>query len=632
MSLGNLGNILMLICLLASLIQALYLIYPHTSFGKININYRVLTRIIFITCLASFLLLIYLFLESNFNYQLVVNNSHSEKPLIYKIAGAWGNHEGSLLLWILVLSFFNFVFLETKIKNTEFKKYVISFQSLMIFGFTLFLLLTSNPFLATENITNEGLGLNPILQDLLLAIHPPILYVGYVGYSIVLSFAVGGMITNKIDQEWARWLHPWVIVSWIFLTAGIGLGSFWAYYELGWGGYWFWDPVENASLMPWLAGTALFHCVIILEKKNILQSWVILLSILTFSLSLIGTFLVRSGILNSVHTFASDPSRGLFILVFLAIILIISFTLYAIKAPTLDKKSKINIVSKEAGILANNWLLLSSLFVVFLGTLYPLAVDLFLQKSISVGPNYYVLSLMPILLLLLLIMIVGPVSKWQNDKLTNILFSISKLFILSLAIIFAFSIYFSELKLTQITLLTLCLTLMLVSIKNGIRTNRNYSIISPSLGKSLAHIGFGLLILSVIANTTFATEKIFQAQVDDLLVIDNYKFKFDKVNQTKGKNFNAVTATFSLLDNKTVIETFKPEIRIYSNPPTVTSETSIVRKFLADIYIVMNIPENADFVNVRIHIKPMMSFIWFSIILMVLGGISSIFFRIKLIK
>ena len=289
-------------------------------------------------------------------------------------------------------------------------------------------------------------------------------------------------------------------------------------------------------------------------------------------------------------------------------------------------------MSKEAGILANNWLLLSSLFVVFLGTLYPLAVDLFLQKSISVGPNYYVLSLMPILLLLLLIMIVGPVSKWQNDKLTNILFSISKLFILSLAIIFAFSIYFSELKLTQITLLTLCLTLMLVSIKNGIRTNRNYSIISPSLGKSLAHIGFGLLILSVIANTTFATEKIFQAQVDDLLVIDNYKFKFDKVNQTKGKNFNAITATFSLLDNKTVIETFKPEIRIYSNPPTVTSETSIVRKFLADIYIVMNIPENADFVNVRIHIKPMMSFIWFSIILMVLGGISSIFFRIKLIK
>ena len=372
----------MLICLLASLMQAFYLIYPYTNLGKININYSILTRATFLSCLASFLLLIYLFLESNFNYQLVVNNSHSEKPLIYKIAGAWGNHEGSLLLWILVLSFFNFLFLETKIKNLEFKRYVISFQSLMIFGFTLFLLLTSNPFLATENIVKEGLGLNPILQDLLLAIHPPILYVGYVGYSIVLSFAVGGMITNKIDQEWARWLHPWVIISWIFLTAGIGLGSFWAYYELGWGGYWFWDPVENASLMPWLAGTALFHCVIILEKKNILQSWVILLSILTFSLSLIGTFLVRSGILNSVHTFAADPARGLFILVFLAIILIISFTLYAIKAPNLDKKSKINVVSKEASILANNWLLLSSLFVVFLGTLYPLGVDLFLQKSI----------------------------------------------------------------------------------------------------------------------------------------------------------------------------------------------------------------------------------------------------------
>ena len=627
MNLGNVGNILMLVCLLASLIQSTQLL-PK----KIDIDYKIFSRLPFYSSLLAFILLIYIFVDSNFNYQLVVNNSHSEKPLIYKIAGAWGNHEGSLLLWILVLTIFNFMFSYSKIEHADFKKNVISFQSLMIFGFTLFLLLTSNPFTPTETFVSEGLGLNPVLQDLLLAIHPPILYVGYVGYSLVLSFAIGGMITNKVDKVWAEWLHPWVLTAWIFLTLGIGLGSFWAYYELGWGGYWFWDPVENASLMPWLAGTALFHCVIILKKKNILQSWTILLSILTFSLSLIGTFLVRSGILNSVHTFASDPARGLFILIFLAIILIISFTLYAFKGPLLDNKSEMSLVSKESSILANNWLLLSTLFVVFLGTLYPLGTDLFLQKSTSVGPNYYILSLLPITVLLLFFMIIGPNAKWQSDKISNIILSTNKLFILSLAIIFGFSIYFDELHLTQITLLTLCLTLILVSIKDGLRVNHNYTIIKPSLGKSLAHIGFGLLILSVVANATFAQEKIFQAKVNDILILDDQKFRFDSVEQNKGKNYNSIIATFHLMDNKTILETFKPEIRVYSNPPTVTSETSIIRKFLTDIYVVMNIPENSDFVNVRIHIKPLISFIWLSIILMVIGGMSAIVFRVKLKK
>ena len=627
MNLGNVGNILMLVCLLASLIQSTQLL-PK----KIDIDYKIFSRLPFYSSLLAFILLIYIFVDSNFNYQLVVNNSHSEKPLIYKIAGAWGNHEGSLLLWILVLTIFNFMFSYSKIEHADFKKNVISFQSLMIFGFTLFLLLTSNPFTPTETFVSEGLGLNPVLQDLLLAIHPPILYVGYVGYSLVLSFAIGGMITNKVDKVWAEWLHPWVLTAWIFLTLGIGLGSFWAYYELGWGGYWFWDPVENASLMPWLAGTALFHCVIILKKKNILQSWTILLSILTFSLSLIGTFLVRSGILNSVHTFASDPARGLFILIFLAIILIISFTLYAFKGPLLDNKSEMSLVSKESSILANNWLLLSTLFVVFLGTLYPLGTDLFLQKSTSVGPNYYILSLLPITVLLLFFMIIGPNAKWQSDKISNIILSTNKLFILSLAIIFGFSIYFDELHLTQITLLTLCLTLILVSIKGGLRVNHNYTIIKPSLGKSLAHIGFGLLILSVVANATFAQEKIFQAKVNDILILDDQKFRFDSVEQNKGKNYNSIIATFHLMDNKTILETFKPEIRVYSNPPTVTSETSIIRKFLTDIYVVMNIPENSDFVNVRIHIKPLISFIWLSIILMVIGGMSAIVFRVKLKK
>ena len=375
----------------------------------------------------AFVCLISVFIQDDFSVAYVANNSNTLLPLHYKVSAVWGAHEGSLLLWTLILAGWSgAIALFSGHMPQTFSARVLSILGFISLGFLLFLLFTSNPFLKTEITVSEGLGLNQVLQDLLLAIHPPILYVGYVGYSLVLSFAIGGMITNKVDNEWAAWLHPWALVAWIFLTLGIGLGSFWAYYELGWGGYWFWDPVENASLMPWLAGTALFHCVLILEKKNILQSWTILLSILTFSFSLIGTFLVRSGILNSVHTFASDPARGLFILIFLAIILVISFGIYAQKGPLLDSKDELKLVSKESSILGNNWLLLSILFVVFLGTLYPLGTDLFLQKSISVGPNYYILTLLPITILLLILMIIGPNTKWKNDKVSNVIFSINK--------------------------------------------------------------------------------------------------------------------------------------------------------------------------------------------------------------
>ena len=368
----------LVICFAVSLFQMRYF---FSKYETVIGNHFLLSMVQLVSCLFSFLILIYVFLTSNFDFQIVYSNSHTEKPFLYKLSGTWGNHEGSLLMWILILTIFNFFYAISNSSDIKLRNKIIANQSFLILGFLSFCLLMSSPFILLKEDVSQGLGLNPILQDPLLAIHPPVLYVGYVGFSLVFSFAIAGMLNNKVDKEWASALKPWILIAWIFLTLGIALGSFWAYYELGWGGFWFWDPVENASLMPWLSATALLHCIIVLEKRDTLQSWTILLSILTFSLSLIGTFLVRSGILNSVHTFASDPGRGLFILLFLAIVLLFSFSLFASKGSTMEKPSSFGVISRDSGILVNNWLLLTILFIVFLGTIYPLFIDLILEKS-----------------------------------------------------------------------------------------------------------------------------------------------------------------------------------------------------------------------------------------------------------
>ena len=391
----------------------------------------------FILVLLSFLCLIFSFVFSDFSNETVFNNSHTTKPLFYKISGTWGNHEGSLLLWLLVLTLFIFLFLiKTKNQPIKYKILTLSFQQIIIIGFFVFLIQTSNPFNFIYPTPEEGLGLNPILQDPALAIHPPILYLGYVGSSIIFSSALAATCLNIVSKKWASHIKKWVLISWVFLTLGIMLGSIWAYYELGWGGFWFWDPVENVSLMPWLALTTLLHCILVLEKKQVLTSWVIILSISTFTLSMCGTFLVRSGILNSVHTFANDPGRGLFILVFLfSLILISLFVFFFFHKSNQNELNNFSWLSKETSIIINNWFMMYFLSVVLIGTVYPIFLDVLSSEKISVGPPFYHKLIVPFLIPFLLAMAIGPKLKWVKSNL-NDKFSMILLFIISILMSF----------------------------------------------------------------------------------------------------------------------------------------------------------------------------------------------------
>ena len=616
----------LIICFSVSLFQMRYFIRKYEG---INGNHVLLSTIQFTSCLFAFLILIYAFLTSNFDFQLVYSNSHTDKPLLYKLSGTWGNHEGSLLMWILILTIFNFFYSIKSSSDIKLRNKIIANQSLLILGFVSFCLLMSSPFILMKGNFSQGLGLNPILQDPLLAIHPPILYFGYVGFSLVFSFAIAGMLNNQVNKEWASALKPWILIAWVFLTLGIALGSFWAYYELGWGGFWFWDPVENASLMPWLSATALLHCIMVLEKRNMFQSWTILLSILTFSLSLVGTFLVRSGILNSVHTFASDPGRGLFILLFLAIVLLFSFGLFASKGSSLEKSNSFAAVSRESGILVNNWLLLTILFIVFLGTIYPLFIDLIFEKSLTVGPQYYVVTIAPIVFLLLIFMTITPFISWAKGSISQTIIKIKYSPILSLTLAFAISLYFDLFSITQIIILFLSFSLIITSLFSGIQVSKSNIIVKSILGKTLSHAGFGLFILSVIANATYSEEKIYDAKIKDILEINGYKFVFEKINHVEGENYNSIQAVFNLQEDNKVVEQFMPEIRFYNDPPTATSETSILYGLFSDIYIVMNVPQYQDSISVRIHVKPFMNFIWLSVFMIIIGGVLSIIYRIK---
>ena len=615
-----LSNILLLVCLTASLIQSSKII-NYKKFNGPSVILLAYTQLISI--LLSFLILIYLFLISDFNFNLVYINSHSEKPVIYKLSGVWGNHEGSMLLWILILVLFNFLFALSKKVSERFRNITIAIQSAMIFGFVAFLFFLSNPFDLNQNNYVDGIGLNPILQDPLLAIHPPVLYIGYVGFSLVFSLAVAGLITKEVDKEWATIVKPWVFSAWAFLTAGIALGSFWAYYELGWGGYWFWDPVENASLMPWIAATALIHSVLILQKKNTMQSWTIILSILTFSLSLVGTFLVRSGILNSVHTFASDPGRGLFILVFIFLILAFSFSLFAFNSDKINNPSHTSLISRSTGIQVNNWLLMTILTIVFLGTMYPLATDLIFNKSLTVGPKYYSTTIAPIIIIFLFFMLISPRLSWKDTKIFKIIIDLRYLIISSLTITFVVSLYFELFNLTEILIIFFSLLLILSSVNAGINFNNKNIIVRTNLGQNLAHAGFGILMMAVVSNAVYSQERIYNAKVGDDLQIQDYIFNFEKIEQIEEINYNSLKAHFLLKKDGNTVKTFTPEIRFYSNPPTITSEASILHKLFSDIYLVMNVPQDQKSISVRLHIKPFMTILWIGAAMIVIGGVVS---------
>jgi len=585
------------------------------------LDYKIITFsfIQLLLVVISFFGLIFAFVYSDFSNETVFNNSHTTKPLFYKISGTWGNHEGSLLLWLLVLTLFIFLFL-IKSKN-HLKKYrilTLLFQQIIIIGFFIFLIKSSNPFNYIFPIPDEGMGLNPILQDPALAIHPPILYLGYVGSSIIFSSVLAATTLNYISKNWATHIKSWILISWIFLTLGILLGSIWAYYELGWGGFWFWDPVENVSLMPWLALTTLLHCILILEKRSILSSWVIVLSIATFTLSMCGTFLVRSGILNSVHTFANDPERGLFILTFLFLLIFISLLIFFIFHKSDNQKiNSFSLLSKETSILINNWFMMYFLSVVLIGTVYPIFLDVISSQKISVGPPFYHKIIVPFLIPFLIFMAIGPQLKWIKAGLNNkshllILFVISLL--ISFLIVDSLKINF----LVNTLLIGSAFYLFFITIRDFFFKK------FQNIQQNISHFGFSLLILSILFNNIFSNELITNLKVGESFKNDKFEITFNDLKKLDEKNYISFKGNFSIRENK-IEDILEPELRVYNQPNIITSEADIKTTFFTDKFITMNSVKNEEYFNIRYQVKPFMLWIWISVLLISLGGLMSLF-------
>ena len=571
-----------------------------------------------IMVIISFLTLIYAFVTSDFSNETVYNNSHTTKPLFYKISGTWGNHEGSLLLWLLVLTIFLFIFtVESKNLSQRYRTLTLFFQQIIIFGFLLFILFTSNPFSNLFPIPNEGTGLNPILQDPALAIHPPILYLGYVGTSIIFSSALAAIISGSINKSWASHIKKWVLVSWVFLSIGILLGSIWAYYELGWGGFWFWDPVENVSLMPWLCLTALLHTIFTLEKRDIFHSWAVILSITTFSLSMSGTFLVRSGILNSIHTFANDPSRGVFILCFLFILIFLSILIYFFYQKTIKENlTKPYLISKETAVLLNNLFMMFFLSVVLIGTVYPIFLEVINNEKISIGPPFYHKLLIPFLIPFLFFMAIGPNIKWINDKIGKINFTQVSIFIISIMVSYFFVKKYGVSYLLSLPLFILSIFLFFITIKDFFGKKVNIS-------QKISHFGFSLLILSILLNGVLSKEFSSNMKVGDERKFLNKTIKFESIKVIKEQNYQSLIGEFNIKDENNSLS-LKPELRIYDQPQTITSEADISSTIFSDNFLVFNVLKNDGFYNVRYQIKPFMIWIWISVILISFGGLISL--------
>ena len=582
-----------------------------------------------LSSLITFFTLMYGHIISDFTLINVFENSHTSKPLIYKITGVWGNHEGSMLLWILILSIFNYlIFLLINESNTKFIAETLKSQALIIFGFTLFTLITSNPFDEMLEINKNGLGFNPILQDPALAIHPPLLYVGYVGFSAVFSLAIATLkLKNNETVPWFKYMKTFVLISWTFLTIGIAFGSIWAYYELGWGGWWFWDPVENASLMPWLLGTALLHSLIVVERKKSLQSWVLLLAIISFLLSVIGTFLVRSGILTSVHTFALDPSRGIYILTLAALLGGYSLFLFSLKSKNFVKKNYFSFLSKEGSILVNNLLMIIVCSSIFLGTIYPLIVEVFTNNKISVGEPYYNSTVIPIMIPAILIMGVGPTLAWGKENILEVLKkNYFKILLTLLTTLIIFLIYKSY---NLIGVLGVLLAFWIIY-------NNTFSLLNvknSSIGMSVAHLGIGLLILGVTGSSVWQNEKIVKINVNNEIKIQKYSVVFENIKEKKGPNYLALQGIFEIYDSKKkLITKLKPENRFYPITNTFTTEASIHTNLLRDLYIVLGEGNKENGWIIRVYHNPLVIWIWIGSLFIFIGGIISINKNLKKIK
>ncbi len=616
--LSNIGSISILFVL------SLSVLIIYNSYLELKTNNQYIKKSIYNLSLfqitftiLSFFTLVAGFIISDFSMVNVYENSHTEKPLFYKVAGAWGNHEGSLLLWINILVLFSYFFLILNHNhNKKFRLYTLIFQNLLILGFVVFLLLNSNPFSLIYPIPLDGLGLNPILQDPALAIHPPLLYIGFVGCSIYFSAAIASILSGYNGKQFALAIKSWVQISWVFQTLGITVGSIWAYYELGWGGFWFWDPVENASLLPWFAISALMHSVMVLEKRNALYEWVIILCLLTFILSVTGTFLVRSGILNSVHTFASDPSRGLYILLFLSLMVFTSLLIFFKKRKKEIYNFKSN--SKETFILANNWFMVFFLATVFIGTIYPIFLDVLTKEKVSVGPPFYNTVIIPLVIPFLLLMALGPQFSWINSKKEKLYKAFYVLFgalIINLFLFYFFGNYsfYSNLILITATFLILH---SIVDAQKSIKNKKKFE-----YPRIISHLGFGLLVFFIGINHHHSIETDINLKVGETKILYDYELVFENITTEQNKNYKSVIGDFKITDlKKNYIYYLNPEIRIYTNPETLTFETAIKSKISSDIYLTMSNVARSNFYNIKFQNKPFMIWIWISAFMIAFGG------------
>ena len=631
--LNEIGHFTLLLAFCVALIQATIPLFGAHK-GRIDLMAiaESAANLQFTLLLASFATLTHAFVTSDFSVKLVVLNSHSLKPMLYKVTGVWGNHEGSMLLWVLILSLFGAsaswfganlpIILKTR---------VLSVQGAIGVAFLAFIIFTSNPFERVQIPPFDGQDLNPLLQDPGLAFHPPFLYLGYVGLSMAFSFAVAALIEGKIDAAWGRWVRPWTLAAWIFLTIGIALGSWWAYYELGWGGFWFWDPVENASFMPWLLAAALLHSAIVVEKRETLKSWTILLAILAFGFSLIGTFIVRSGVLTSVHAFANDPERGFFILIILGVFMGGALILFSIRSGAMESHSVFSLASRETALISNNLLLAVSAFVIFLGTIWPLVAELFFDRKLSVGPPFFNTAFTPFMILLGLILPLGSNLSWKRASIIKTLKKFLAVFVLCICLSgFIWSIQTGQSLIGPIGVFLGSWIVMgtiidlLSKLGNSRSMGRLMFLPRADFGKFFAHAGLGVTMFAIAALSSWEKEDIRVVSIGSSWNVGSYELKLDDVIEVRGPNYFSTMAIIPVSKEGFELIILTPEKRNYPIAQMPTTEAAIDYRISRDLYVVLGDQQSENAWTIRTYLKPFANWIWGGCAMMALGGILSL--------
>lgn len=631
--LGQFALILSL-CLSAALF-VLPLVGAHYGSNVLMQSSRSLATGFFIFVAFAFFCLTYSFIHDDFSVKYVASNSNSLLPVYYKISAVWGGHEGSLLLWILMLAGWTFaVAIFSRSLPLDMQARVLAVMGFVALGFLSFILFTSNPFDRILPVPpQDGGDLNPLLQDIGLIIHPPVLYMGYVGFSVVFAFAIAALLTGRLDSAWARWSRPWATMAWGFLSVGIALGSWWAYYELGWGGWWMWDPVENASFLPWLVGTALIHSLAVTEKRSLFKSWTLLLAIFTFSLSLLGTFLVRSGVLTSVHAFANDPERGVFILVFLLVVVGGSLTLFALRAPVVKGSSGFNLLSRETFLLGNNILLTIIMIMVLLGTLYPLVVDALNLGKLSVGPPYFNVFFLPLMGLLCLLMAFGPLSNWKRTTGIQFLKLLWKPWAISLVVGLVFPLIYRDkyeiLAALTVFIASWVITALIADLFYRLRNSESFFAGFKKLSLSyfamvVAHAGIAVTTVGVGLTSIYTEQRDIRMEVGQKVTVVEYDFILNKLSHIDGPNYSAEEALITVMKDGKFLREMKPQKRRYLASGSTMTEVALDVSLLRDLYVAMGEPLTETAWAMRVHLKPFVRWIWLGALMMAFGAVLAV--------